>query len=207
MQMHEAVRDVLQTITRLGNGHALDWQPILETAFVKQGLHKHGYVDDYRNIAEKMLTFFTQSRKGASVEMLDEFVLSLTDAKVTVRADEMLIRDDLRTLRCIFTGHAPEQARKVSDMKRFHLPQRTFSSSSVELVYLADNTVHPLNLKPQTLNKCENKLREILTRIRSGDFKISDSTFSCPGCPAFLSAVASPQVHSRKNSKNLPTAF
>lgn len=126
MQMHEAVRDVLQTITRLGNGHALDWQPILETAFVKQGLHKHGYVDDYRNIAEKMLTFFTQSRKGASVEMLDEFVLSLTDAKVTVRADEMLIRDDLRTLRCIFTGHAPGQARKVSDMKRFHLLQRTF---------------------------------------------------------------------------------
>ncbi|ELN8048621.1 UvrD-helicase domain-containing protein [Salmonella enterica] len=187
MQMHEAVRDVLQTITRLGNGHVLDWQSILETAFVKQGLHEHGYVDDYRNIAEKMLTFFTQSRKGASVEMLDEFVLSLTDAKVTVRADEMLIRDDLRTLRCIFTGHAPGAGPKGIRHEAFSLATKNFfPGSSVELVYLADNTVHPLNLKPQTLNKCENKLREILTRIRSGDFKISDSTFSCPGCPAFF---------------------
>lgn len=187
MQMHEAVRDVLQTITKLGNAHVPDWQPILETAFVKQGLHEHGYVDDYRNIAEKMLTFFTQSRKGASVEILDEFVLGLTDAKVTVRADEMLIRGDLRTLRCIFTGHAPGTGPKGIRHEAFSLATKNvFPGSSVELVYLADNTVYPLNLKPQTLNKCENKLREILTRIRSGDFKTSDSTFSCPGCPAFF---------------------
>jgi hypothetical protein len=67
------------------------------------------------------------------------------------------------------------------------------------LVYLADNKVYPLDFKPKALNNFEDKLREIFIRIRGGDFKIADSAFSCPNCPALFICGRVPTGIIKKN--------
>ena len=200
MQMHEAVRDVFQALIGLDNDPSINWKPMLEATFEKFGLHEHGYVSDYRNIAEMMLNFFIQSRNGATVEVFDKLVLNVAGVKITIHVDEMLLRDDVRTLRCIFTGHAPSSDPKNIKYAAFSLAAKsTFPDSSAELVYLADNKVYPLDFKPKALNNFEDKLREIFIRIRGGDFKIADSAFSCPNCPALFICGRVPTGIIKKN--------
>lgn len=200
MQMHEAVRDVFQALIGLDNDPSINWKPMLEATFEKFGLHEHGYVSDYRNIAEMMLNFFIQSRNGAIVEVFDKLVLNVSGVKITIHVDEMLLRDDVRTLRCIFTGHAPSSDPKNIKYAAFSLAAKsTFPDSSAELVYLADNKVYPLDFKPKALNNFEDKLREIFIRIRGGDFKIADSAFSCPNCPALFICGRVPTGIIKKN--------
>ena len=151
-------------------------QSLLEATFEKYGLHEHGYVNDYRSIAEMMLKFFIESRNGATIEILDKLILNVADAKISIHIDEMLLRDNVRTLRCIFTGHAPNSDPQNIKYAAFTLAAKSaFPDAFVELVYLADKKAN-----------FEDKIREIFTRMRSGDFKTADSAFNCPNCPALL---------------------
>ncbi len=160
---------------------------MLEATFEKYGLHEHGYVNDYRSIAEMMLNFFIKSRNGATIEILDKLILNVADAKISIHVDEMLLRDNVRTLRCIFTGHAPNSDPQNIKYAAFTLAAKSaFPDAFVELVYLADKKANCLDIKPKILSNFEDKIREIFTRMRSGDFKTADSAFSCPNCPALL---------------------
>ncbi|MCU4337990.1 UvrD-helicase domain-containing protein [Acinetobacter dispersus] len=185
MQMHEAVREVFQAL--IGLDPSTNWKPMLEASFEKFGLHNHGYINDYRKIAEMMLNYFTRSRDGAILEVSDKLILNVADVKVTIHVDEILLRDGARKLRCILTGHAPNSDPKSIKHAAFFLAaKRTFPNSSAELVFLADNKVHPLEFKLNALSNCEDKLIKISSRIRNGDFKIADSAFNCPSCPALF---------------------
>ncbi|WP_439410378.1 hypothetical protein [Acinetobacter seifertii] len=61
MQMHEAVRDVFKALIGIEKNPAINLKSMLEATFEKYGLHEHGYVNDYRSIAEMMLKFFIES--------------------------------------------------------------------------------------------------------------------------------------------------
>lgn len=187
MQMHEAVRDVFKALIGIEKNPAINLKSMLEATFEKYGLHEHGYVNDYRSIAEMMLKFFIESRNGATIEILDKLILNVADAKISIHIDEMLLRDNVRTLRCIFTGHAPNSDPQNIKYAAFTLAAKSaFPDAFVELVYLADKKANSLDIKPKILSNFEDKIREIFTRMRSGDFKTADSAFNCPNCPALL---------------------
>lgn len=191
MKMHEAVRTVCQAIFEAGHTH--DWERELEAAFVEHELHEHGYANEYLAMAKAMLQFFLASRDGTVVESTQALSLVFGDQQIAVRPDEILVKDGIRTLRTIRTGHAPRKEPKDVGTAAFLLAvQRVFPGAIAELVYLADGQIKPLSLTPKQLAGGHSKLDTMLADIRAGHFKAESSEYTCPRCPAFFVCGATP---------------
>lgn len=187
MQMHEAVRTVYRSVVAAGNAPLVDWEAWLEHALVEQGLHEHGYVDDFRGLAKGMLRYFLQSRAGATSEPPPTLAIAFEATSIEVRLDDVLVRDGVRTLRRVKTGHSRSGAQKDVGAAAFLLAAgKAFPDANVELVHLADGEATPLTLSARELDNREKKLKEMLVGIRAGRFRATRSEFTCPGCPAFF---------------------
>lgn len=193
MQMHEAIREVYRAVVGQGVATPGECEALLSEAFVTHGLHHHGYVDDYRAMASTMLCYFLESRAGALVEPPVVLRIPFDDHEVEVRPDEVLVRDGVRTLRRVKTGHASSQDGKDVGSAAFILAARAaFPDARVELVYLADADTKHLVLSAKELGTREGKLVGILRGIRGGSFRAETSDMTCPNCPAFFVCGAVP---------------
>jgi superfamily I DNA/RNA helicase/Zn-dependent peptidase ImmA (M78 family) len=200
MQMHEAIRDVYREVVKQGGSSTGELDELLSKAFVAHGLDEHGYVDDYRAMAASMLQYFLESRAGALVEAPTTLRISLGDHEVEVSPDEILVRNGIRTLRRVKTGHAPSDDGKDVGAAAFVLAARTaFPEAHIELVYLADAESKPLTLSPKELSNRQIKLGDIFRDIRNGQFKSKVSDTICPNCPAFFVCGAVPPGTLSKN--------
>jgi len=193
MLMHEAIREVYRAVVKQGVVTPSECETLLSQAFVNHGLHNHGYVDDYRAIATTMLTYFLESRTGALVTPPEVLRISIEGHEVQVKPDEILVRDGIRTLRRVKTGHASSQDGKDVGSAAFILAARAaFPDARVELVYLADANTKHLALSAKELGTRESKLVGILRDIRGGSFRAETSDMTCPNCPAFFVCGAVP---------------
>ena len=194
MLMHEAIRDVYRAVITQGAASADQCEALLAQAFVTHGLHNHGYVEDYRAMATSMLGYFLESRAGASVEAPTALLITFDSHEVEVRPDEVLVRNGVRTLRRVKTGHATSGEGKDVGAAAFVLAARAaFPDAAVELVYLADAEAKPVALSPKELSNRQVKLGRILSDIRGGSFRAEASDLTCPNCPAFFVCGAVPQ--------------
>jgi hypothetical protein len=193
MQMHEAIREVYRAVVAQGNAHTGEWEELLSRSFAAQGLHEHGYVDDYRAIATTMLRYFLASRVGAQIEAPTALRIAFDRHEIEVTPDDVLVRDGKRTIRRVRTGHAPSRDSKDVGAAAFVLAtQAAFPGAQVELVYLADAESKPLTLTPRELSNRQDKLGEIFRGIRGGQFRADASDATCPNCPAFFVCGAVP---------------
>lgn len=200
MQMHEAIREVYRAVVAQGSTPTSGLDELLARAFVTHGLHEHGYVDDYRVMATTMLQYFLESRAGAQVEAPTALRVSFGDHEVEVTPDEVLVRNGVRTLRRVKTGHASSSEGKDVGSAAFMLAsQAAFPGASVELVHLADATSTPLTLSARELSNRQDKLGDIFRGIRAGQFKTEVSDAICPNCPAFFVCGALPPGTLSKN--------
>lgn len=193
MLMHEAVRGVYRALVAQGSAAKGDFDDLLSEAFIAHGLHEHGYVDDYRSIATSMLRYFLDSRAGAVVEPHTALSITFGDHVVEVRPDEVLVRDGVRTVRRVRTGHAPSKDDADVGAAAFLLACKdAFPGASVELVYLADEASRPLTITPKVLGNRQETLGDIFRGIQAGQFKTEVSERTCPNCPAFFVCGAVP---------------
>jgi hypothetical protein len=193
MHMHEAIRDVYQAVVRQGNADTGGWEDLLSRAFAAQGLHEHGYVDDYRAMAATMLKYFLASRAGALIDEPTALRISLDSHEIEVKPDDVLVRDGKRIVRRVRTGHAPSRNSKDVGAAAFVLAtQAAFPGVQVELVYLADAESKPLTLTPRELSNRQDKLVQIFRGIRGGQFRTEASDAACPNCPVFFVCGAVP---------------
>jgi superfamily I DNA/RNA helicase/Zn-dependent peptidase ImmA (M78 family) len=200
MLMHEAIREVYRKVVTQGTTSTSQCEMLLAEAFVTRGLHEHGYVEDYRVMATTMLGYFLQSRAGAQVEAPTVLCIRFGNQEVAVTPDEVLIRDGVRTLRRVKTGHATSQEGKDVGAAAFVLAARAaFPEAVVELVHLADADAKPLSLSPKELSNRQSKLGEILQKIGGGTFRAEASDMTCPNCPAFFICGAVPSGTLSKN--------
>jgi len=138
-------------------------------------------------MATTMLQYFLDSRADAQVEAPTALHISFDKFEVEVRPDEILVRNGVRTLRRVKTGHAPSKDGKDVGAAAFLLATRAaFTNAQVELVYLADSESKPLTLSAKELANRQEKLGDIFRGIREGEFKTNPSDTSCPNCPAFF---------------------
>lgn len=189
MLMHEAVREVFQEVVAASGtpSDSADVAQRLEQAFVRQRLHEHGYVEDYRAIASAMLTYFAASRQGATPVPVTALSLSFGSEQVIVRPDEVLVRGGVRTLRRVQTGHAPRSEPKDVGSAAFLLAARqAFPDAVVELVYLADETAKPLSMSATELTGRQAKVQTMLKDIAGGRFRADRTSYTCSACPAFF---------------------
>lgn len=200
MLMHEAIREVYRKVVEQGAVSTGQCEELLAEAFVTHGLHDHGYVEDYRAMASTMLGYFLESRAGALVEAPTALRITFDNHEVEVRPDEVLVRDGVRTLRRVKTGHASSQEGKDVGAAAFVLAARAaFPDAVVELVYLADAETKPLALSAKELSNRQVKLGGILRHIRAGTFRAEASDMTCPNCPAFFVCGAVPPGTLSKN--------
>lgn len=199
-QMHEAIREVYRAIVAQGSTPTGELDELLSKAFVTHGLHEHGYVDDYQAMAATMLQYFLGSRAGALIEAPTALRVTLDDHEVEVTPDEVLVRNGVRTLRRVKTGHASSSDGKDVGAAAFVLASRTaFPDAGVEFVYLADAESKPLTFSPRELSNRQDKLGDIFRGIRAGQFKTEVSDVICPNCPAFFVCGAAPPGTLSKN--------
>jgi superfamily I DNA/RNA helicase len=193
MLMHEAIREVYRAVVTQGAASPGQCEALLAQAFVTHGLHEHGYADDYRAMATTMLGYYLESRAGARVEAPTALRITFDNHEVEVRPDEVLVRDGVRTLRRVKTGHASSQDGKDVGAAALVLAARAaFPDARVELVYLADAETKPLVLSARELGNRQVKLGGILRDIRLGTFRAESSDMTCPNCPAFFVCGAVP---------------
>jgi hypothetical protein len=200
MQMHDAIREVYRAVVAAGDSAPSDLNDLLSNAFEKNGLHEHGYVEDYIGMATTMLQYFLASRSGAQVEPPTALHITLDNHEVEVTPDEVLVRNGIRTLRRVKTGHASSSEGKDVGAAAFMLAARSaFPDAAIELVYLADAEAKPLTLSTKELSNRRDKLENIFQGIRAGQFKAEPSDAICPNCPAFFVCGAVPPGTLTKN--------
>lgn len=193
MRMHEAIREVYRAIVTQGSAHSDNCDELLSQAFETQGLHVHGYVDDYREIASTMLRYFQVSRTGAQAEVPTAHRIQLDGFEVEVTPDDILLRGGRRTVRRVKTGHASSRdGEDVAAAALVLAAQAAFSGAEVELVYLADAQISSLTLTPRKLENRKGALGEIFRGIQAGEFRAEASDSTCPNCPAFFVCGAVP---------------
>lgn len=200
MQMHDSIREVYRAVVAAGDSAPSDLNDLLSSAFEKNGLHEHGYVEDYRGMATTMLQYFLASRSGAQVETPTALHVTFDNHEVEVTPDEVLVRNGIRTLRRVKTGHASSGEGKDVGAAAFILAARSaFPDATIELVYLADAEAKPLTLSTKELSNRRDKLENIFQGIRAGQFKAEPSDAICPNCPAFFVCGAVPPGTLTKN--------
>ena len=187
MHMHEAIREVYRKIVAQGNTQIGEWEELLSLALAAQGLHEHGYADDYHAMAITLLRYFLASRSGALIEPPTVLRIELDHHEIEVTPDDLLVRNGKRIVRRVRTGHAPSRDGKDVGTAAFMLAvQAAFPGAEGELVYLADAESKPLTLSPKELSNRQEKLGEIFRNIRGGQFRAETSDATCPNCPAFF---------------------
>ena len=62
----------------------------------------------------------------------------------------------------------------------------------MEVVYLADEDVVPIDLTKRKLDTRFDWIRDCLTGVRQGAYATTDKVFRCPGCPHLFHCDAVP---------------
>jgi hypothetical protein len=154
----------------------------------EHGLVNHAHARHFREMALAMVKFFARARYGHEPLPTATLSISVGQSAVVVRPDDVLVRPDgRRTLRRIQTGHRRSaQADDVAAAAFIVASRQAFPGAVVELLHLADESILALEMTDRVINNRTEKLRELLSKITSGEFPAEESSRRCPSCPAFF---------------------
>lgn len=189
MQLHEAVRAVVETVIASGSPMTdRNLEESTDAALAGQGLGDHGYRSDFRDLALVMLRFFLSSRAQAVTEAPLALSLDFDGEEIIVQPDEVLVRPGgVRAVRRIRTGHMRSaESKDVGAAALVLAVRQAFPGAVVELVHLSDGEAHVLALSDRELSGRKDKLAKFLRDIRAGQFPAEVSSRTCPNCPAFF---------------------
>jgi superfamily I DNA/RNA helicase/Zn-dependent peptidase ImmA (M78 family) len=195
MLMHEAVRVVVDEVTQGGsfaNDAALARRIADECAV--QGIVDDGYVEDYRGFATAMVRFFIGCRDGHQPQAKTALSLKFGEDEVLVTPDEMLIAPDggMVLRRCRSGHHRKSDDDDIAAAALLLAAAETLPGATVEIVYLADELIKPVEITQKKLETRRGWIGECLQGASDGLFRKEESSFTCPGCPALIICGAVP---------------
>lgn len=202
MQMHEAVRSVVQCLVAGGTLPPMaDLDTRVAEALHVQGLTGHGYFGEFQELALAMVAYFVAGRTGHSHEVPAELLLTFRDDDVVMIPDDVLVRSDgVRLFRRVRTGHHRSADEKDAGTDALMLAAaRSTPGTIVELMYLADETPQRFKLDLRKATVRHEKLETLLGSIRAGRFPANPSEHRCPKCPAFFVCGPTPKGTLNKN--------
>jgi superfamily I DNA/RNA helicase len=189
MQMHEAVRAVFKGVVAgdvTTTGAALEMN--VAEALKSEGLASDGYYEHYLEFAVQMIRYFAASREGLTPEKPTALRVAYGEEEVIVTPDDVLLSPDgSRTFRRVMTGHGrKDDEKKVGAAALLVAATEAFPGAKVELVYLADQQMRQVALKPNEVTTRRKHMSDHLGEIRAGRFPPNVSSRTCPNCPAFF---------------------
>jgi hypothetical protein len=190
MQMHNAVRSLVEWLTAdpTLTPTAAELDARLAEAWDSRRLTDHGYSEDYRRIAKRLIDFFVSSRKGYNRAKPSEMRFRVGPSEVIVRPDEVLTAPNGRKhVRAIRTGHAGSKDLENISAGVFTLAAyEAFPGCTVEFVHLGDGTIGAVTMTDRVLKNRHATAEEFIAEIRAGLLPRKESARTCPRCPAFF---------------------
>jgi hypothetical protein len=102
-------------------------------------------------------------------------------------------------MRRIRTGHKTSTDDDSLAAAAFHIAASAHSPGcSVELVFLSDGKVTPIEMTPRVLGNRQNSISQMATEVKAGRFPLNE-TPSCPRCPSYFVCPSLPSGSLEKN--------
>ncbi|WP_341917086.1 ATP-dependent DNA helicase [Hydrocarboniphaga effusa] len=189
MQMHGAVQQVIEKLAIAQTAaEPAQLTSLIEDAWIERGPHAHGYGDEFKSIADRLLNFYLSTQTGHTSQTTRlPLRFTVGSAVVVIKPDQVLARSTGEVvMRRVQTGHKRSSDDDSLASAAFRLAASESSPGCVvELVHLADEAVTPLMMSGTVLGNRRRKIQEALEKVQSGDFAQKEER-TCPRCPAFF---------------------
>jgi superfamily I DNA/RNA helicase/Zn-dependent peptidase ImmA (M78 family) len=190
MKMHDAVQLVVDWMVQQPPDQVdpAEVDRRLSIGLEETGVGRSGYAEEYRAIAETLVTRLIESRAGMTKVSNPGLVLTSGDATIDVRVDDILEDAEGRMLvRRVRTGHATKKSQTdAASTSFFFAAQDSFPGSTIEVVHLADSDSMQIEIDPKKLAARRAGIDKVVSAILNGNLPPDRSSRSCPRCPAFF---------------------
>ncbi|RFP10381.1 ImmA/IrrE family metallo-endopeptidase [Duganella sp. BJB488] len=192
MKMHNVVGDVfnwLKTAHEMTAPSEAELRAYFDQAWQAKGAVDHGYAEDYRRIARRLVDYLIEARSRGVLAPIAPISLGWAEGEILVRPDSVAQGNKGQiVIRRVKTGKPRSNAFDDIEYTLLHLAtvQTYGESAQVEVTYLTSETTEPMSITERKLKARSEKVQEIVRRIRSGDFPVKEESRTCPRCPSFF---------------------
>lgn len=192
MKMHNVVGDMfdwLKTTHEMTLPNEAETAARFDQAWQAKGAVDHGYAEDYRRIARRLVDYLIETRSRGMPAPSAPISLEWTEGEILVQPDSVVRGEKGQiVVRRVKTGKVRSNAFDDIEYTLLHLATRqTYGESAqVEVTYLTSEMTLPMVITERKLKTRSEKVREIVRRVRAGDFPVKEEARACPRCPSFF---------------------
>jgi superfamily I DNA/RNA helicase/CRISPR/Cas system-associated exonuclease Cas4 (RecB family) len=192
LKMHNVVHEV---VSWLKEHHELT-EPTeaaieeqFQGAWLSKGAIDHGYADDYRQIARRMVSFLAKLRAADARRKVAPITLPWGDFEVTVTPDSVAEAvDGCVKVRRVKSGKP--RADEFGDIEYTFLlmavEKEYGKAAKVEVAYLTSESTSPLQITPAKVESRKEKIDGMIRDIAGGKYPAAPDSRDCPRCPNFF---------------------
>ena len=199
MKMHNVVTDVfdwLKTVHETTAPSDAELSARFEDAWQDKGAHEHGYAEDYRRIARRLIDYIVETRNNGVRSPVTPLSLDMGEGDIVIEPDS-LVRNDRgqAVVGRVKTGKPRSNAFDDIEYAVLHLAavQTYGPQTQVSVTYLTSGTTEPLSITPKKLETRRQKAQDIVRSVLSGDFPSKEEARACPQCPTYFICGALPR--------------
>lgn len=192
MKMHNVVGDVfdwLKTTHAITAPSEAELGARFDQAWQAKGSVDHGYAEDYRHIARRLVDFVIETRSRGVPAPATPISLGWAEGEILVRPDSVAQGDKGQiVVRRVKTGKPRSNAFDDIEYTLLHLAttQAYGGSAQVKVTYLTSETTQPMEITERKLKTRSEKVQEFVKRIHAGNFPVKEEVRTCPRCPSFF---------------------
>lgn len=192
MKMHNVVADVfdwLKTAHAVTAPTEAELGARFDEAWQAKGFVGHGYAEDYRRIARRLVDVVIETRGRGMPAPATPISLGWAEGEILVRPDSVARGDKGQiVVRRVKTGKPRSNAFDDIEYTLLHLAtaQAYGGSAQIEVTYLTSETTLPMEITARKLKTRSEKVQAFVCRVRAGDFPLKEEARMCPRCPSFF---------------------
>ena len=195
---HDCLYDFLRWLANArtnGNPTLESAEIAFENIWQKRGPIDHAYVDEYRQLASRLIGSAVTSGATRQFRSAHHITVDLDGGRFHLQPDEVAELPDGRVaVRRVRTGYkrSNEYTRLEYALYVMAAQSEFGSKAIVEALHLTDDTVESVTLSNLKLNNSRSKASGMLNSITEGRFQPNQDAVVCPRCPHFFICAATP---------------
>lgn len=196
MKMHTAVQELVDWLSSdlESDPTTAEVDARLDEAWKSAGPADHASSEGLRRIARRMIAFYLQRRRGHKRVPPPALRFVTEHGHIVVNPDQALSNSvGTITLRRVKTRHHSSEDEDSLATAAFKLAADGHASGyTLELLYLTDDVIAPVDLSPRVLSNRRASVADALRNIGEGRFP-TERSLTCARCPCFFICGALPE--------------
>jgi hypothetical protein len=167
-----------------------------ETIWQAHGPLDHGFAEDYRRLASRLIAALIRSGAGRQFRKSTPLALDLPSGRVMVEPDEIAeAPSGAVVLRRVRTGYKRKDEYDRLDYTLYHLAGKAHFGANfvVEAVHLTDETIEIVKVTDQKISNRRSTSDSMLADLSAGRFPGKHDAVTCPRCPHYFLCPAIPR--------------